>query len=194
MSRKIISLFTLFAFIVFSISCYTTRIKEVKTAADLRGKKGIIKSLVKTSGEYIKFSRDSLGRINGDEISGTAVVLSKEVEIIRDNIKEFKKDKKGMISEIINKNGKIYHVVTGTTREVSIQYDLTGKKEERIIFFTTYETYESVTIPLSEVKSVRVEIKMFDYVKSLCVVGGIIGLAALYLGLTLGGLAGRIQF
>ena len=194
MKRKIISLFTLLAFIVFSVSCYTTRIKEVRTAADWKGKRGKILSLVKTSGEYIEFSKNSLGRIYEDKIVGTAVVLSKEIDISRDNIKEFKKDKKGMISEIINKNGKIYHVVTGTTREVSIQYDLTGKKEERIIFFTTYETYESVTIPLSEVKSVRVEIKMFDYVKSLCVVGGIIGLAALYLGLTLGGLAGRIQF
>lgn len=97
-----------------------------------------------------------------------------------------------MISEITNKDGIIYHVVTGTIREVSIQSVLTGKEEDRIIFFTTYETSDSVTIPLSDVKSLRV--KKFDYVVSLCVVGGIIGLAALYFGLTLGGLAGRIQF
>lgn len=192
MSRKIISLFTLFAFIVFSLSCYSWKKKEVKTAADLRGKKGIIKSLVKTSGEYIEFSKNSLGRIYGDKIAGTAVVLSKEVEIIRDNIKEVKRDKKGMISEITNKDGKIYHVVAGTTREVSIQYHLTGKKEERIIFFTTYETYESVTIPLSEVKSVRVS--KFDYVKAFIIVLGFVGVGALYLAAVLSRITESIEF
>jgi len=194
MKRKIISLFTLLSFIVFSISCYTTRLREVRTADDLKGKGRKIVSLVKRSGEYIEFSKNEPGQIYGDKIAGTAVVLSKKVEINRNYIKEFKRDKKGMISEIINKNGKIYHVVTGTIREVSIQSDLAGKKGEKIIFFTTYETYESITIPLSEVNSVRVKIKEVDYFKSLCVVGGFIGLAALFLAVTLGGLAGRIQF
>ena len=192
MSRKIISLFTLLAFIVFSLSCYTTKTKNVRTAADWKREKGKILSLVKTSGEYIEFSKNGLGRIYGDEIAGTAVVLSKEVEIIRDNIKEVKKDKKGMISEITNKDGKIYHVVAGTTREVSIQYYLTGKKEERIIFFTTYETYESITIPLSEVKSVRVS--KFDYVKALFVVGAVIGLGALALAAVLSRITESIEF
>ena len=194
MSKKIISLFTLFAFIIFSLSCYTTRLKEVRTAEDLRGKKGKILSLVKTSGEYIEFSKNEPGQIYGDKIAGTAVLLSKKVEITRDNIKEVKRDKGGMISKITNKDGKIYHVVTGTIREVSIQSDLTGKEEERIIFFTTYETYESITIHLSEVKSVRAETKKFDYVKSFIIVFGVVGLGALLLAVTLGGLAGRIEF
>ncbi len=51
---------------------------------------------------------------------------------------------------------------------------MTGKEEERIIFYTTpYETYESVTIPLSEVKSVKV--KNFDFIVSVFVVGAVIG-------------------
>ena len=191
MSRKIVSLFTLFAFIVFSISCSITSLKEVRTADDLRGKKGKIVSLVKTSGEHIKFFKNDLGRIYRDKIVGTAVVLSKEVEIIRDNIKEVKKDRNGKISEITLNNGKIFHVVAGITKEVSIQYDLAGKKEERIIFFTTYETFESVTIPLSEVKSVRV--KNFDFVLSLFVVGAVIGLGALALAAVLSGITLNIE-
>ena len=192
MSRKIISLFTLLAFIIFSLSCYITRQKEVRTAADWQGKKGKILSLVKTSGEYIKFSKKSLGRVYGDKIAGTAVVLSKKVEITLDNIKEIKKDKKGMISEITHKNGRIYHVVSGTAKEVSIKYDLTGKEEERIIFYTApYETYESVTIPLSEVKSMKVEVKNFDFVLSLFAVGAVIGLGALALGIALSGIEYR---
>jgi hypothetical protein len=154
MRRKIISLFTLLSFIVFSISCYTTRLKEVRTAADWKGK---ILSLVKTSGEYIEFDKGNLGLIIGDKIAGTAVVLSKEVEITRDNIKRIKTYEKGMLSEITFENGKIYHVVTGTIRVVSIKDVLTGKEEERIIFFTTYETFKSVSIPLSEVKYIKVK-------------------------------------
>ena len=193
MKRKIISLFTLFAFIVFSISCYITRLKEVKTAADLRGKKGKIVSLVKTSGEHIKFSKNSLGRIYGDKIVGTVVVLSKKVEITRDNIKEVKRDKNGTISEITHKNGKTYLVAYGAVKVVSTKDDLTGKEEERITFYTTpYETFESVTIPLSEVRSVKV--KNFDFVVSLCFVGGIIGLGALALAAVLSGINEKIEF
>jgi SMC interacting uncharacterized protein involved in chromosome segregation len=162
------------AFIVFSLSCVTTRLKEVKTSADWQGKKVKILAVDKTSGEHIEFSKKNLGRIYGDKIAGTAVVLSKKVEITQDNIKKVTKDIKGMISEITHKNGKIYHVVNGTVRVVSTKGDLTGKEEDRIIFFTTYETSASVTIPLSEVKSVQV--KKFDYAKSLCLVGAI-GLA-----------------
>jgi len=193
MKRKIISLFTLFAFIVFSISCYITRLKEVRTAADLRGKKGKIVSLVKTSGEHIKFSKKGLGRIYGDKIVGTVVVFSKKVEITRDNIKKVKRDKNGTISEITHKNGKTYLVAYGAVKVVSTKDDLTGKEEERIIFYTTpYETYESVTIPLSEVKSVK--IKNFDYVVSLFVVGAVIGLGALVLAAVLSGITESIEF
>jgi len=169
MSRKIISLFTLLAFVIFTMSCITTKTKNVRVADDWQGKKRKILSLVKTSGEYIKFSKNNLGRIYGDKIAGTAVILSKKVEITQDNIKTVQRDIKGMISEITHKNGKIYHVVNVSTKD-----DLTGKEEDRIIFFTTYETSESVTIPLSEVKSVKV--KNFDFVASLCLVGAI-GLA-----------------
>jgi hypothetical protein len=174
MSRKIISLFTLFAFIVFSISCSITRLKEVRTADDLRGKKGKIVSLAKTSGEHIKFSKNGRGRVYGDKIVGTIAVISKKVEITRDNIKTVKRDEKGKILEITHKNGNAYLVAYGSVKVVSIKDDLTGKEEERIIFYTPpYETYETIAIPLSEVKSVKV--KNFDFIVSVFVVGAVIG-------------------
>jgi hypothetical protein len=173
MSRKIISLFTSLAFIVFSVSCHAWKTKEIRTAADWQGKEAKILWVIKTSGEYIEFSEDNPGRIYGDKIAGTAVVLSKEVEITRDNIniKRLKiNNKKGMISEITYKDGKIYKVVPG-------EADLTGKEEGRIIIFFTYETSESVIIPLSEVKSLKV--KNIDIGVSLLFVGAVCGLWAL---------------
>ena len=60
----------------------------------------------------------------------------------------------GSIFKVIDKDGKIYRVV-GKARE----------EEDKFIFFTTYETSESVSIPLSEVKSLR--IKKFNPILTL---------------------------
>ena len=179
MNKKLISIFTLLAFIVFSISCSITRIKEVRTASDWKGKKGEILSLFKTSGEYIEFSKDNPGRIYGDNIIGTAIIMSKKVVIDGANIKKIRKHQDGTIFEIINKEGKIYHVV-GTVR----------REEGKFICFIPYETFESVTIPLSEVKSVKV--KNFNlFVSLLVVVGGVIGLYFLAFAIS-GGLSFNI--
>jgi len=139
MKGKIISLFTLLAFVIFSLSCYTTSTKEVRTVVDWKGKKVKILAVDKTSGEHIEFSKDGLGRIYYDSIKGTAIILNKDVEIDRANIESLEKDR------ITTKDGKIYRVVTGTARA--------GK--DKIIF--SYESSESISIPLSEVKSVRVK-------------------------------------
>ena len=176
MSRKIISLFTLLVFIVFSLSCYSWKKKEIKTAVDWKGKKRKILSLVNTSGEYIEFAKDEPGQIYGDEIIGKAIILGKEMKIDRANIKRIKRDRNRYISKIISKDGKVYHVITGTVI----------KEKDKIIFTGGEGLYESVSIPLSEVKSVRV--KRFDPfttllagagVGALVFVIGIIGLAYL---------------
>ena len=176
MQKKIISLFTLVAFIVFSISCYITRQQQVRAADDLRGKKGKIVSLVKTSGEHIKFSKKGRGRIYGDNIIGTISIISKKVEIARDNIKTVTRDEYGKILEITHKNGNAYLVAYGSVKVVNTLDNVTGKEEERIVFYTPpYETYESVTISISEVKSVKV--KNFDFIVSVFVAGAVVGIA-----------------
>ena len=142
MSRKIISLFTLLAFFIFSVSCYITRLKEVRTAADWKGKKGKILWVIKTSGEYIEFSKDNPGRIIGDKIVGKAIILSKKVVIDRANIEENKRDQNGKILKITTKDGKMYTVIKGTEKE----------EKDKITFFTIYESNELVFIRLSEVK------------------------------------------
>jgi hypothetical protein len=187
MNKKIISAFTLLSFIIFSISCYTLSTKEVKTVADWQGKKIKILSVIRTSGERIDFSKDNPGQIHGDSIVGMAKRLTKEVEINRDNIKVIKghKKRKSKIFEIVDKDGKIYRVVTGTIREVKVIKDLTGEEVDKIRFSCEYE---SVSIPLTEVKFVRV--KRITPGKTFLVVvavAGGIGLAILaYMGLTLG--------
>jgi len=144
--KKFISLFTLLAFVIFSVSCYTTRLKEVRTAADWQGRKGKILWVIKTSGEYIEFSKDNPGRIIGDKIVGKAIILSKKVVIDRANIEENKRDQNGKILKITTKDGKMYTVIKGTEKE----------EKDKITFFTIYESNELVLIPLSEVKLYQV--------------------------------------
>jgi len=176
MNKKVISIFTLLAFVVFSLSCYTTRLKQLRTTADWEGKIVKILSVEKTSGEYIKFSKDNPGRIDRFKITGTATRISKKVEIYPDEVKEIRKHHDGSIFELINKEGEIFHVV-GTVIE----------EEDKFIFFTTYETSESVSIPFSEVKMAVAMIKKKDPVltflasigKFYLVVGALFGVGIL---------------
>lgn len=166
MKKKIISIFTLVAFAVFSISCYSTRVKEVRTATDWYWKKGKIFSVVKTSGEYIEFSEDFPGQIYGDKIVGNAIIMSKEAEIDLTNIVKIRRHSDRNIFEIIDKEGKIYRAV-GIAKE----------EEDKIIYFTPYPSSELVSIPLSEVKLLR--IKRLDTLISASIMAGT--LAAVFL-------------
>ncbi len=167
MSRKIISLFTLLAFIVFSLSCYTTSTKEVRTVVGWKGKRMKILGVVKFSGEHIEFHKDRPGCIYKDTIEGAVRKLRKEIEIDRADIKDIIRDEKGKILVITKKDEKIYHVVTGTARE----------EEDKIIL--SGEFYESISIPLSEVKYIQVK-RAEPFKTFLAVVGsaaGAVGLA-----------------
>jgi hypothetical protein len=163
MRRKIISLFTLLAFIVFSLSCYTWKTKEIRTAADLRGEKGKVLWVIKKSGEYIEFSKDNPGRVIGDKIVGKAIILSKKVVIDRANIEENKRDQNGKILKITTKDGKMYTVINGTEKE----------EKDKITCFARYESNEQVFIPLSEVKWIHVLI----YLGILLVIGLVLTIA-----------------
>ena len=176
MNKKIISIFTLLAFVIFSISCYPISTKQIKTSADWQGKKGKIFSLVKTSGEYIEFSRDNPGRISGDKITGTAIILSKEIIVERGAIKKVRKHRDGRIFEVTDNEGKIYHVV-GLFKEESY----------KVIFFVPYESSKIVSIPLSEVKSL--EIKRFSPLWTAIVIA--IPIVVIVIGFLEGGLLGH---
>jgi len=86
MGKKLVSLFTLVAFLIFSLSCYTTKKERIEKAV-WKGKKVKILAVMKTSGEYIKFPEKRPGRIYENRIGGIvgtesiSIPLS-EVELI----------------------------------------------------------------------------------------------------------------
>lgn len=99
MTKRIISLFTIGAFIIFSLSCYST--KSMRLDVDAAKETGKIKILqvVTKSGETLEFSKDQPGRIYDDSITGTAVKVIGEL------------DKAYIESKEVDKNGKILRMM-----------------------------------------------------------------------------------
>lgn len=93
--KKIVALFTMGAFIIFSLSCSTTKSVRLDPDAALKVKRGEILGVVMTSGETIEFSKEEPGRIDKGSITGRAVRVTGELD--REYIKGVEKDEKGKI-------------------------------------------------------------------------------------------------
>lgn len=161
MNRKIITLFTLVAFIIFSLSCHSIKKKRIETVARKGEKTIAIYGIVKTSGEIVKFPKVRLGRIHKETIL-VWPIKSKRIEINRADAES-----------IIREEGDITRI---TTKDGEAHYGFVIREEEDKIVLNTYEL-----IPFSEIKQVLV--KKFDPIKPLLVVLGLVGVA--YLGLVL---------
>ncbi len=159
MRKKLVSLFTLVAFIVFTFSCsvYTTK-KERGETVYAKGGKVKVLAVMKTSGEYVEFPKDLPGYIIGDTIIGTAMSL-KELEIELNLVQRIKKDQNGKIIEITTKNGTTYR-------------DMIIREEENKFICSSYEYGEKILIPISEVQLAWVK-RVDPGLTFLAVMGGI---------------------
>ena len=99
MSKKFISIFTMVAFIVFSLSCYST--KNIRLDADTAKENGKIKILnvVTKSGETIEFSKEQPGTVHNGNISGAAIKITGDL------------DKAYIESKEVDKEGKILRMM-----------------------------------------------------------------------------------
>jgi hypothetical protein len=146
-------------FIIFSLSCATT--KNIRLDADSaeKVKKGEILSVVMTSGETIEFSKEQPGRIYNGSITGRAVRVTKEKESIL-----------GRAVRVTGELDKAY------IKE--IEKDANGKIIRMI-----------VSIPLSDTEVIMIVDNKFNLAKSILVVLGIapVAIGVLLLILTGGG-------
>lgn len=143
MRKKLVSLITIAVFMVFSISClrvYTTKKDRTTKSVLWKGKKVQILAVMKTSGEYIEFSKNSPGKAFNLNIIGT---LKKEIEIDNTDIQEIKRDLRGTIIKVIIKPGKVYPFKGAMIDTVRFQ-----EIGDRI--FVTYN--EPISIPFAEVE------------------------------------------
>lgn len=158
MARKLVSLFTMVAFIIFSMSCaiYSIKNKSVETIVAKKGEKMEVKGILKTSGEFVKFPEVRDGRIHKDVI----LILPTEnvpIEINRVDAESIIREE-GNITRIVTKSGETY-------------YGVIIREEEDKIGFSRYES-----IPLSEVNQilVRKPNPAMSILATLLVIGGVI--------------------
>jgi hypothetical protein len=145
--KKIISLFTMTAFIVFSLSCYSTKNMRLDVDAAEKVKKEKILSVVMASGETIEFSKKQPGRILNESIIGIAERVTKEIEIDITDVEHNKCNEKGEVNEIITIDGKVYKDFVGVVK----------KEKDTYVFTTILESHIKVSIPISEVRQVGIE-------------------------------------
>ena len=87
------------AFIIFSLSCATTKNVRLDDISVKENGKIKILQVDTKSGETIEFSKNQPGRIYNDSITGTDVRITGELD--KAYIKQIEKDKKGKILRIM---------------------------------------------------------------------------------------------
>lgn len=92
--KKIIASFTMVAFIVFSLSCYSTKNIRLDSDADKENGKIKIFQVETKSGETIEFSKRQPGRIHNRSIEGRAVRVTGELDKAYIKKREEDKDRK----------------------------------------------------------------------------------------------------
>lgn len=156
MTKKITALATLFAFLVFSCSCLIRTTKKEPPEA-VYGKEVKIMGLMKTSGEYIEFSKESPGLVYGDRVLGRMVGLG-EITIPLAQIRTINRTSDGRIESIETTDGTTY-----TSPRV-----LKEDREQIVMGLG----FVSVSIPLKEIELVWVK-KIDPGLTLLATIGGI---------------------
>jgi hypothetical protein len=133
MGKEATAIVTIFAFIVFSFSCYSTKAIKVETGHKLEGKKLKIAQLQKKSGEYFEYKKAQTVQVSRNTIVGNLVL--KEYVVDRSNIEKTERGKNGKIIRVTTKDGM-------SLNPISTQ-ELNGK----IIVVA----YEYTRLPLSDI-------------------------------------------
>jgi hypothetical protein len=139
MGGKILAAFTIIAFTVFSLCCYSIKELKFKTDPDLKGKELKVVKLKMKSGEYFEFPAEQSAQISNGSLVGN--VILKELVLDKSDIKKTEYGKKGKINRITTKDGKSLNVAD-------------FREEDASIIVTVYEYSR---IPISEIDTIWVK-------------------------------------
>jgi len=167
MRRKAMVLAVLAVFIIFSDGCMTWGLRSIRAKARPPKQGARIIGLVKASGATVLFSASDPGRIVGNAVVGTARGGAWEQVEVRKPVSLVRKRSDGSVYEIVDRDGRAYAVGS-----------VISENTDRIVFFIVGTRAVPVSVPLSEIASVK--IKKFDLVRTTLALAGLT--AAGYLG------------
>jgi hypothetical protein len=165
MFKKAAACITLAAFLVASNGCMTWGTRGLEAVPRYPEQDSKIWSLVKRTGETVVFPASAPGRVLGDAIVGTA--LSRENIELRKPVPIIKK----------RDDGSVYEITTSDGRTIPVEKVL-SEDADKIVIFGGTPTLAKVSIPLSEVVSIKV--RKFNYLKvgllfaGACAVGAVV--------------------
>ncbi len=137
---------TLTVLALFSTSCTMWRTREVRTIADWPEQNQKILSVVKASGEYVRFSKSDPGLMRGNVIHGmTATTVSAPLEV-EGPFPSIKKRPDGTIYEVTDRNGRTYSV-REVLKDEGNKLTITVNRSER----------GTVSVPMSEARLIQVK-------------------------------------
>jgi hypothetical protein len=133
MARRIVAVFTLLAFVVFSMSCvYKVKQGRIETVAKKGGKARILAFQTKAR-DYFEFPPYNPATVSGGALVGEYL---KTVEFKKDDIARQTPPTKATVGEITTKDGELYRIRTARPAGDSL----------------VCETYLPLSVPLSEVQ------------------------------------------
>ena len=141
MSRKTVPMFALTVLAVLSTSCTMWSTRDVRTIADWPKENQKVLSVVKASGEYVRFSKSEPGLMHGNVIYGMATATVTTAVEVEGPFPSVKKRADGRIYEVTDRSGRVYSV-----HEVL-------KEEGNKLTFTVNRTAPAVVaVPMSEAR------------------------------------------
>jgi hypothetical protein len=145
MPKRTVAILTTVVFGLFSTSCMTWRMKEIRTGDDPPRQGKRVLRVVKRSGEVVDFSRTAPARIIGDQVVGTPAVLGERDVEIEGPFPLIKKLADGSVSEITDAKGRIWSV-----REVL------KEGPDRMTVRISETRACTVAIPFSDIQRVKI--------------------------------------
>lgn len=144
MTRKTTTSLTLAAFAFSTTACMTVQTRHIRTAAEYPPPKARILVARTADGAEYTFPKSSPGRVLGMTIKGTAIVSGEKVAL------------EGPFGEVRKReDGSVYEVVDGAGRTWPVIRVLSSAGDSMAVQVAGTRT-ASVTVPLSEVRTVRI--------------------------------------
>lgn len=163
MPRRLTALLVLATLILVSVSCFSWRMKDVRTLTEPLPENTEILSVAKSSGDTVLFSKSNPGRLRGYTIVGVAR-----------NAESQRLELTGPFNIMKDANGRVYEVKDGKGRVHSVAQILSQGDGRMTVLASPWTP---VSIPLAEVH--KVEVKKSNALRNAALASG--GLVALVL-------------
>lgn len=146
MSRKTVPMFALTVLAVLFTSCTMWSTRDVRTITDWPKESQKVLSVVKASGEYVRFSKSDPGLMHGNVIYGMATATVTTAVEVEGPFPSVKKRADGRIYEVTDRSGRVYSV-----------HEVLKEEGNKLTFTVNRAAPGLVAVPIAETRLIQVK-------------------------------------